>query len=195
MCAYSCTDPCAHNMSTGSCWRLARPTLACSSPGLACSHHRSGGPSCSSTHAPYFQVLAEHSALTQYAILVSYPWALFFQTLSVNMTVCVSVHRYIGVCHPFRMRRWGTSQRVRTVIVACAVCALVFNAPRAFEVYIAQCVTVDGYIAVRVQSHALSEVRMLPWRATQTYAGCRTTKSGTASSRICSSCSSYRSVY
>ncbi|VDK28575.1 unnamed protein product [Gongylonema pulchrum] len=38
----------------------------------------------------------------------SYPLARIAQTCGVYLTLFVSVHRYLGVCYPFRAKRWIT---------------------------------------------------------------------------------------
>uniref|UniRef100_A0A0K0DFK0 G_PROTEIN_RECEP_F1_2 domain-containing protein n=1 Tax=Angiostrongylus cantonensis TaxID=6313 RepID=A0A0K0DFK0_ANGCA len=47
----------------------------------------------------------------------SYPIGLSTQTCGVYLTVFVSVHRYVGVCHPFRAKRWVSGGPVRCAII------------------------------------------------------------------------------
>ncbi|CAD6198834.1 unnamed protein product [Caenorhabditis auriculariae] len=58
------------------------------------------------------------------------------QTCSVFMTVGVSVHRYIGVCHPYKSVEWLPKKRVTTFILCLIGFSVIFNTTRFFEVYI-----------------------------------------------------------
>uniref|UniRef100_A0A1I7XKG6 G_PROTEIN_RECEP_F1_2 domain-containing protein n=1 Tax=Heterorhabditis bacteriophora TaxID=37862 RepID=A0A1I7XKG6_HETBA len=52
------------------------------------------------------------------------------QTISVFMTVGVSVHRYIGVCHPYKSVEWLPKKRVTTFIISLVLFSIVFNTTR-----------------------------------------------------------------
>ncbi|VDM53456.1 unnamed protein product [Angiostrongylus costaricensis] len=52
---------------------------------------------------------------------------------SVFMTVGVSVHRYIGVCHPYKSVEWLPKKRVTTLIICLVVFSILFNTTRFFE--------------------------------------------------------------
>lgn len=56
------------------------------------------------------------------------------QTCSVFMTVGVSVHRYIGVCHPYKSVEWLPKKRVTTFIIGLLTFSVIFNTTRFFEV-------------------------------------------------------------
>ncbi|EFO92106.1 hypothetical protein CRE_13708 [Caenorhabditis remanei] len=58
------------------------------------------------------------------------------QTCSVFMTVGVSVHRYIGVCHPYKSVEWLPKKRVTTFIIGLLTFSVIFNTTRFFEVHI-----------------------------------------------------------
>lgn len=58
------------------------------------------------------------------------------QTISVFMTVGVSVHRYIGVCHPYKSVEWLPKKRVTTFIIVLVVFSILFNTTRFFEVHV-----------------------------------------------------------
>ncbi|EYB94056.1 hypothetical protein Y032_0176g558 [Ancylostoma ceylanicum] len=58
------------------------------------------------------------------------------QTISVFMTVGVSVHRYIGVCHPYKSVEWLPKKRVTTFIICLVVFSILFNTTRFFEVHV-----------------------------------------------------------
>uniref|UniRef100_A0A914WUH0 G-protein coupled receptors family 1 profile domain-containing protein n=1 Tax=Plectus sambesii TaxID=2011161 RepID=A0A914WUH0_9BILA len=56
------------------------------------------------------------------------------QTVSVYMTVLMSVHRFIGVCFPFKAQNVLSRGRVKMAIGAVLIGALLFNTTRFFEV-------------------------------------------------------------
>ncbi|KAL6737871.1 hypothetical protein Aduo_011479 [Ancylostoma duodenale] len=58
------------------------------------------------------------------------------QTISVFMTVGVSVHRYIGVCHPYKSVEWLPKKRVTAFIICLVVFSILFNTTRFFEVHV-----------------------------------------------------------
>ncbi|CAL2044561.1 unnamed protein product [Caenorhabditis brenneri] len=68
-----------------------------------------------------------------------YPLAQTGLTMSVYVTILVSVHRYLGVCHPFLIRRISNSSAVKAVIVAAVIFAFVFNTSRWFELHAQPC--------------------------------------------------------
>ncbi|RCN46445.1 hypothetical protein ANCCAN_07533 [Ancylostoma caninum] len=47
----------------------------------------------------------------------AYPIGLSTQTCGVYLTVLVSVHRYLGVCQPFRAKRWVSGKPVKCAII------------------------------------------------------------------------------
>lgn len=57
------------------------------------------------------------------------------QTCSVFMTVGVSIHRYIGVCHPYKSVEWLPKKRVTTFIIGLLTFSVIFNTTRFFEVF------------------------------------------------------------
>ncbi|GMS81495.1 hypothetical protein PENTCL1PPCAC_3670, partial [Pristionchus entomophagus] len=69
----------------------------------------------------------------------AYPLALITQTCGVYFTVLVSVHRYLGVCHPFRAKRWVSSQPVRLAIAFSILFSIALNIPTWMELEIAPC--------------------------------------------------------
>uniref|UniRef100_A0A1I7T279 G_PROTEIN_RECEP_F1_2 domain-containing protein n=1 Tax=Caenorhabditis tropicalis TaxID=1561998 RepID=A0A1I7T279_9PELO len=90
-------------------------------------------------------VYAESSRDPQYIdwsvqlIVWFYPLAQTGLTMSVYVTILVSVHRYLGVCHPFLIRRISNSSAVKAVIVAAVIFAFVFNTSRWFELHAQPC--------------------------------------------------------
>ncbi|KAK0409572.1 hypothetical protein QR680_004630 [Steinernema hermaphroditum] len=68
-----------------------------------------------------------------------YPIAHTSHTTSVYLTILVSVHRYLGVCHPFLIRRISSAKSVKIVLAAAVIFAVVFNIPRWFELQNAGC--------------------------------------------------------
>ncbi|KAE9553475.1 hypothetical protein FO519_003304 [Halicephalobus sp. NKZ332] len=69
----------------------------------------------------------------------SYPLALTTQTCGVYLTVLVSVHRFLGVCHPFRTKRWVTRRPVQYAIISSIVFSVVINIPTWMELDIEPC--------------------------------------------------------
>ena len=63
-----------------------------------------------------------------------YPVGLTAQTTSSYLTLCVTVERYVAVCHPLKARSLCTYGRARTCVVAMGTAALIYNIPRFFEV-------------------------------------------------------------
>uniref|UniRef100_A0A8R1DPG1 G_PROTEIN_RECEP_F1_2 domain-containing protein n=2 Tax=Caenorhabditis japonica TaxID=281687 RepID=A0A8R1DPG1_CAEJA len=57
----------------------------------------------------------------------AYPVGLSTQTCGVYLTVLVSVHRYLGVCHPFRAKRWVSGKPVKWAIIGSIVFSIVIN--------------------------------------------------------------------
>uniref|UniRef100_A0A0M3IX90 G_PROTEIN_RECEP_F1_2 domain-containing protein n=2 Tax=Ascaris lumbricoides TaxID=6252 RepID=A0A0M3IX90_ASCLU len=58
----------------------------------------------------------------------SYPLARIAQTCGVYLTLFVSVHRFLGVCHPFRAKRWvtGYSYPLARIAQTCGVYLTLF---------------------------------------------------------------------
>jgi hypothetical protein len=91
-------------------------------------------------------VIAEYThtyLISLYLMRWSYPLGLTTQTLGVYLTITVSIHRYLGICYPFRMRVSGTSARVKAVIILCIAWSVAFNAIRWFELQLVPCTTSD----------------------------------------------------
>ncbi|TKR69199.1 hypothetical protein L596_021383 [Steinernema carpocapsae] len=68
-----------------------------------------------------------------------YPLAHTSHTTSVYLTILVSVHRYLGVCHPFLIRRISSTHTVKMVLLGAVIFAVSFNIPRWFELQNAGC--------------------------------------------------------
>ncbi|CEF59408.1 FMRFamide receptor [Strongyloides ratti] len=58
------------------------------------------------------------------------------QTISVWMNTVMSLHRFIGVCLPFRAGSILTTENVKKVIGGVLICATIFNISRFFEVIV-----------------------------------------------------------
>ncbi|XP_076846945.1 P2Y purinoceptor 2 isoform X2 [Brachyhypopomus gauderio] len=56
---------------------------------------------------------------------------LFYANLygSILFLTCISVHRFMGVCHPVRSMHWVTAHRARLLSVAVWAIVLIFQAP------------------------------------------------------------------
>lgn len=72
----------------------------------------------------------------------SYPLALTTQTCGVYLTILVSVHRFLGVCHPFRTKRWVTRRPVQYAIISSIVFSISINIPTWMELDIEPCYSV-----------------------------------------------------
>ncbi|KAI6225184.1 FMRFamide receptor [Aphelenchoides fujianensis] len=72
-------------------------------------------------------------------IRYSYPLALTAQTYGVYLTVLVSVHRFLGVCHPFKAKRWVTSRPVQYAIFGSLFFSILINVPTWFELSVVPC--------------------------------------------------------
>ncbi|EJD73738.1 hypothetical protein LOAG_18856 [Loa loa] len=69
----------------------------------------------------------------------SYPLARIAQTCGVYLTLSVSVHRYLGVCHPFQAKRWITGKPVKYAIFGSVIFSFVINATTWLELTVVQC--------------------------------------------------------
>ncbi|KAI6186237.1 FMRFamide receptor [Aphelenchoides besseyi] len=72
-------------------------------------------------------------------IRYSYPLALTAQTYGVYLTVLVSVHRFLGVCFPFKAKRWVTSRPVQYAIFGSLAFSVLINVPTWMELHVVPC--------------------------------------------------------
>ncbi|KAI1719172.1 serpentine type 7TM GPCR chemoreceptor srw domain-containing protein [Ditylenchus destructor] len=72
-------------------------------------------------------------------IRYSYPLALTTQTSGVYLTVLVSVHRFLGVCYPFKAKRWVTRRPVQYAIIGSVVFSVLVNVPTWLELSVVPC--------------------------------------------------------
>uniref|UniRef100_A0A914HS59 G-protein coupled receptors family 1 profile domain-containing protein n=1 Tax=Globodera rostochiensis TaxID=31243 RepID=A0A914HS59_GLORO len=77
--------------------------------------------------------------LFTYIIRYSYPLALTVQTSGVYLTVLVSVHRFLGVCHPFKAKRWVSGKAVEWAIVGSVLFSFSVNIPTWLELGVIPC--------------------------------------------------------
>lgn len=56
------------------------------------------------------------------------------QTVSVWMTVAMSLHRFIGVCLPFKASTMLDTKNVKRLITTVLIASLMFNTTKFFEV-------------------------------------------------------------
>ncbi|CAJ0929607.1 unnamed protein product, partial [Mesorhabditis belari] len=82
---------------------------------------------------------AESLRISAVLIVYFYPIAQTSLTMSVYLTILVSTHRYLGVCHPFLIRRISNRSVVRGVIIFAIVFAISFNIPRWSELTYMPC--------------------------------------------------------
>ncbi|KAL3984563.1 Serpentine type 7TM GPCR chemoreceptor Srw family protein [Acanthocheilonema viteae] len=69
----------------------------------------------------------------------SYPLARIAQTCGVYLTLFVSVHRYLGVCHPFQAKRWITGKPVKCAIFGSVVFSFLINVTTWLELTVVPC--------------------------------------------------------
>ncbi|KAK6754459.1 hypothetical protein RB195_013453 [Necator americanus] len=81
----------------------------------------------------------EMTRISSVLIVWFYPLAQTGLTMSVYLTILVSVHRFLGVCHPFLIRRVSNSSAVKGVIVSALAFAFLFNTSRWFELQAVPC--------------------------------------------------------
>ncbi|CAD5223607.1 unnamed protein product [Bursaphelenchus okinawaensis] len=72
-------------------------------------------------------------------IRYSYPLALTAQTCGVYLTVLVSVHRFLGVCYPFKAKRWVTRSPVQWAIFGSVAFSVLINVPTWLELSVVPC--------------------------------------------------------
>ncbi|CAJ0589774.1 unnamed protein product [Cylicocyclus nassatus] len=87
----------------------------------------------------------------------AYPIGLSTQTCGVYLTVLVSVHRYLGVCQPFRAKRWVSGTPVKCAILGSVIFSILINIHTWLELDIAQCLSAE--FNVRVRSITLTELK------------------------------------
>ncbi|VDM23636.1 unnamed protein product [Toxocara canis] len=69
----------------------------------------------------------------------SYPLARTAQTCGVYLTLFVSVHRFLGVCHPFRAKRWVTGTPVKCAIFGSVLFSILINLTTWLELTVVPC--------------------------------------------------------
>ncbi|VDK53773.1 unnamed protein product, partial [Anisakis simplex] len=77
------------------------------------------------------------TAISYYSTPYMYAFMTLAQTVSVWMTTAMSIHRFVGVCFPFKAGELLTERNVKTLIFCVIVASVLFNSTRFFEVYIA----------------------------------------------------------
>ncbi|VDL84739.1 unnamed protein product [Nippostrongylus brasiliensis] len=87
----------------------------------------------------YAEVSDDIGKASAVLIVWFYPMAQTGLTMSVYLTLLVSVHRFLGVCHPFLIRRVSNSSAVKGVIVFAVMFAFIFNTSRWFELQAMPC--------------------------------------------------------
>nr|CAD2180261.1 unnamed protein product [Meloidogyne enterolobii] len=76
-----------------------------------------------------------------YIIRYSYPLALTAQTSGVYLTVLVSFHRFLGVCHPFKAKRWVSLAPVECAIAGSILFSFAINIPTWLELGVVPCLS------------------------------------------------------
>ena len=62
-----------------------------------------------------------------------YPLGMIAQTSSTYLTICITIERYVAVCHPLKVRAICTYGRARMCVLIIGTCALAYNIPRKIE--------------------------------------------------------------
>ncbi|CAD6193725.1 unnamed protein product [Caenorhabditis auriculariae] len=91
---------------------------------------------------PVISSMSNNVALHDYYPLFlwySYPVGLSTQTCGVYLTVLVSVHRYLGVCHPFRAKRWVSGTPVKCAIIGSVIFSILINLHTWLELDVFKC--------------------------------------------------------
>lgn len=65
---------------------------------------------------------------------VLFPLAVIVQTASVYLTLCVTLERFVAVCHPLRARSLCTYGRARIYVFVIIIFSVLYNLPRFWEV-------------------------------------------------------------
>ncbi|WKY11748.1 hypothetical protein Q1695_003370 [Nippostrongylus brasiliensis] len=92
----------------------------------------------------------------------AYPIGLSTQTCGVYLTVLVSVHRYLGVCHPFRAKRWVSGRPVKAAIIGSIVFSILINIHTWLELDIFECLSIEFGQKVR-------SITLTPLKSDETY--------------------------
>ncbi|CAG9540749.1 unnamed protein product [Cercopithifilaria johnstoni] len=88
----------------------------------------------------------------------SYPLARIAQTCGVYLTLFVSVHRYLGICHPFQAKRWITGKPVKYAILVSVIFSFIINATTWLELTVVPCYSKEFH---RLSRHIqLTELQM-----------------------------------
>ncbi|VDN56079.1 unnamed protein product [Dracunculus medinensis] len=92
-------------------------------------------------------VIAEHSGNFIFVdkspvfLVFFYPVAHTAHMTTVYLTILVSVHRYLAICHPFLIRRISSPNAVKYVIFGVILFSILFNIPRWFELENEACIS------------------------------------------------------
>jgi len=73
-----------------------------------------------------------------YITPVVFPVGLISQTGSVYLTICVTIERYVAVCHPLKAKYLCTYGRAKLYILVIVLLSIGYNLPRFWEVTWAQ---------------------------------------------------------
>ncbi|TRY67168.1 hypothetical protein TCAL_05489 [Tigriopus californicus] len=84
------------------------------------------------TGSPIFQFY--YWEIYPYILSVVYPVGMVAQTGSINLTLSVTIERYLVVCWPLKARAICTNGRAKLSVFFFTVFAVIYNIPRFFEV-------------------------------------------------------------
>ena len=65
-----------------------------------------------------------------FVTVIIYPVGMIAQTGSAYLTLCVTVERYVAVCHPLKARSLCTYGRACCYVACIGVFSVVYNLPR-----------------------------------------------------------------
>ena len=65
-----------------------------------------------------------------FVTVIIYPVGMIAQTGSAYLTLCVTIERYVAVCHPLKARSLCTHGRACCYVACVGVFAVVYNLPR-----------------------------------------------------------------
>ncbi|MFH4974346.1 hypothetical protein AB6A40_001055 [Gnathostoma spinigerum] len=90
-----------------------------------------------------------------------YPLARIAQTCGVYLTLFVSVHRFLGVCYPFRAKRWITATPVAYAICGAVLFSVLINVTTWIELCVVPCYSKQFNRTTRqIQMTAISQEYM-----------------------------------
>ncbi len=97
--------------------------------------------------------------ISHFTTPVTYAIALMTQTASIYLTVLMTVHRFIGVCFPFKASTVLSDRSVRFAILVILSFTTIFNITKFFEVKLSDFCLAEN-IKVRIYELAATGIRV-----------------------------------